>query len=221
MRGRPQGNTKERFLIEGLRLFAERGYDAVKLSEIASAVGVSTPALYKHYPNKQALVDALLELSRQGFAAQMDKLKVDFRINPDKRKAFVTMPEEGQVKIMQELFLHTFEDEMPSLFRKFMTIEQFRHPEFGIQLNRRYVDSQFDAFETLMREFMDTGVYREGDARTMAVQYAAPVILYISVCDREPQRKDEAVKVIGEHVRQFNKMYGIEGETKKASAPQE
>lgn len=38
--------TKEKFLIGALRLFAEKGYDAVSVAEIASAVGVTAPALY-------------------------------------------------------------------------------------------------------------------------------------------------------------------------------
>lgn len=206
---RQAGNTKERIVIEALRLFSEKGYDTVKLSEIAERVGIKTPSLYKHYENKQAIYDALLEMSRQGFSAQMDKLKVDFRIHPEKRKAFVSLPEEEQIQIMQEVFLHTYDDEMPKLFRRFMKIEQYRHPEFSVQLNRRYVDGQISAFETLMQEFIDAGVYRGGNAHAMAIQYAAPVILFIDVCDREPERKEEAMEMIAEHLKQFNAVYRL------------
>lgn len=207
--GRQMGSTKERIMLEALRLFSEKGYDSVKLSEISERIGIKTPSLYKHYESKQAIYDTLMEMSQQGFAAQMDKLKVDFRILQEKRKTFVLMPEEGQVKIMQELFLNVFDDEMPRLFRHFMKIEQFRHPEFAVQLNRRYVDSQFSAFEALMQEFIDAGVYRDGNAHAMAVQYASPVILCIDICDREPERKEEAMEMIAEHLRQFNAVYRL------------
>lgn len=203
-------NTKELFLIEALKLFAEKGYDSVSVAEVAAAVGCTPPALYRHYKSKQALLDSLLEMSENGFNKQMEMLNVDFRIHPEKRREFVHMPEKKQIEIIQQLLLHTFEDEMPSLFRKFMTIEQFHHAEFASQLNRRYVDSQFDAFESLMQEFINEGIYRDGNARAMAIQYASPVILYLSICDREPQRIDEAFAVIEEHVKQFNKAHKAE-----------
>ena len=60
-------STKEMFMDEALRLFAERGYDAVSVSEIADAVGCSAPALYKHFSGKRDLFDAILERSEQGF----------------------------------------------------------------------------------------------------------------------------------------------------------
>ncbi|GAA1701026.1 TetR/AcrR family transcriptional regulator [Microbacterium sediminicola] len=35
--------------------FAERGYHGVSMQDIATAVGISAPALYRHFPNKYAL----------------------------------------------------------------------------------------------------------------------------------------------------------------------
>ncbi|WP_395244864.1 TetR/AcrR family transcriptional regulator [Agromyces sp. MMS24-K17] len=35
--------------------FAERGYHQVSMQEVAAAVGISAPALYRHFPNKYAL----------------------------------------------------------------------------------------------------------------------------------------------------------------------
>ena len=201
--------SKERYLTEALRLFAERGFDGVSVTDIAEAVGVSAPALYKHYPGKQALLDAVMELSARNFQEQTAKMKVDFRIHPDKRKAFVSMTESGQTRIIQDLFLRTYEEEVTTLLRRLMTVEQFRHPELAARLNRRYVDSQIDAFEQLMQEFMDTGMYRKGNARLMAVQFAAPVIMCFDVCDREPDRKDEMLKLLADHVHQFNAVYRV------------
>ena len=39
---------------------AERGYLAVRLEDIGSAAGVSGPAIYRHFPNKEALLAELL-----------------------------------------------------------------------------------------------------------------------------------------------------------------
>ena len=42
-------STKERILNEALRLFSEKGYSDVYVSDIAEAVGIKAPSLYKHY----------------------------------------------------------------------------------------------------------------------------------------------------------------------------
>ena len=46
-------NTKDKILNEALKLFSQKGYSAVHLSEIAKAVNIKTPSLYKHYKSKQ------------------------------------------------------------------------------------------------------------------------------------------------------------------------
>lgn len=44
-----------------LRLFAERGYDAVGVQEIVDAAGITKPTLYHYFGSKRGLLDTLLE----------------------------------------------------------------------------------------------------------------------------------------------------------------
>jgi AcrR family transcriptional regulator len=47
-------------------LMAERGFHGVSIGELGAAAGVSGPALYRHFPNKQAILGALLtDISEQ------------------------------------------------------------------------------------------------------------------------------------------------------------
>ncbi|MFR5796203.1 MAG: helix-turn-helix domain-containing protein [Christensenellales bacterium] len=39
-----------------LRLFAQEGYEAVSVSQIAGELGLTKGALYRHYANKQAIL---------------------------------------------------------------------------------------------------------------------------------------------------------------------
>jgi len=50
-----RGNRKESILAAAALAFAERGYRQVGMEEIAAAVGVSGPALYRHFPSKYAV----------------------------------------------------------------------------------------------------------------------------------------------------------------------
>ena len=42
----------------------------------------------------------------------------------------------------------------------------------------------------------------------MTFHFYAPVYMLLTVCDREPDREPEALKLIEEHIRKFDKLYG-------------
>jgi AcrR family transcriptional regulator len=53
-------------LAAGARLIAERGYLGMRLDDLGAAVGISGPAVYRHFPNKEALlVELLVGISRR------------------------------------------------------------------------------------------------------------------------------------------------------------
>lgn len=54
-------STRGRIQIEAARLFVASGYHGVSMREVAQAVGVTKPALYHHFADKEALFLALLE----------------------------------------------------------------------------------------------------------------------------------------------------------------
>ena len=47
-------------MTTALQLFAGNGYEAVSVSEIAGALGMTKGALYKHYKNKRDIFDHIL-----------------------------------------------------------------------------------------------------------------------------------------------------------------
>lgn len=59
-RDRAKAERSDAILHAAARLFAERGYTGVSLEEIGAAVGVSGPAVYRHFAGKQALLGAVL-----------------------------------------------------------------------------------------------------------------------------------------------------------------
>lgn len=59
-RDRAKADRQAAILHEAARLFAERGFSGVSLEDLGAAVGVSGPALYRHFANKQALLGAIL-----------------------------------------------------------------------------------------------------------------------------------------------------------------
>ncbi|MFK4850722.1 TetR/AcrR family transcriptional regulator [Microbacterium sp. ZW T6_19] len=59
-RDRAKAERSDAILREAAQLFAARGYSGVSLEDIGTAVGVSGPAVYRHFAGKQALLGAVL-----------------------------------------------------------------------------------------------------------------------------------------------------------------
>ena len=53
--------TVERMLVIATEQFANNGYAGASMRDIASAAGTTQAAIYHHFPNKQALYDAVLD----------------------------------------------------------------------------------------------------------------------------------------------------------------
>jgi AcrR family transcriptional regulator len=59
-RSRRKSDRRLQLLAAAERLFAERGFLAVRLEDIGAAAGVSGPAIYRHFPNNESLLVELL-----------------------------------------------------------------------------------------------------------------------------------------------------------------
>lgn len=63
---RARGSRRAEILRAAAELFAARGFHGVSIEEIGAAVGVSGPALYRHFSGKEALLaEMLLEVSER------------------------------------------------------------------------------------------------------------------------------------------------------------
>ena len=59
-RSQLKSDRRLQLLSAAERLFAERGFLGVRLEDIGAAAGVSGPAIYRHFPNKESLMVELL-----------------------------------------------------------------------------------------------------------------------------------------------------------------
>lgn len=67
--------TSQNIVEASFKLMAEHGIEKMSLSMIAKEVGISKPAIYYHFPSKEALVDFLFEevFSGYQFVGYFDK----------------------------------------------------------------------------------------------------------------------------------------------------
>jgi AcrR family transcriptional regulator len=81
---------RERLVQEATRLFAQRGYAATSVADIQLACGLTggSGALYKHFPSKRALLDAVVRQHLDGVTQGAQDISADA---PDDARAFLRL----------------------------------------------------------------------------------------------------------------------------------
>ncbi|MDY4749014.1 MAG: hypothetical protein SO251_09615 [Candidatus Fimisoma sp.] len=90
------------------------------------------------------------------------------------------------------------------LFRKLLTIEQFRNSEMAEMYSRQYFNDPLSYQSALFRIFIGKGKFKKADAEILSLQFYAPIYTLLIVCDRQPEREQEALKMIEGHLQQFS-----------------
>lgn len=200
-------NTKQRILLESLRLFSQRGYDAVSVEQIAAAVGIKAPSLYKHYKGKQDIFDAIFEETARRYKDFTDTISVHVQDSEQDTLLFEQITDDDLVEKVRSLIEYSLHDEYVSLFRKMMTIEQFRSPELSALYSQRYVNQIHNYHKELFTKMIASGVLANEDPGILAMMYDAPILVLLGECDRHPEKESECMRALEEHVRLFYKTF--------------
>lgn len=126
--------TRQRILTEALKLFSKEGYEAVSVEQIANAVGVKAPSLYKHYKSKRDIFRSILQVMEQRDrenAAACSLPEETMELAP---QAYEQSSVADLIAFSKMQFRYWTEDEFASAFRKTLTVEQYRCEE----MNRLY-----------------------------------------------------------------------------------
>jgi AcrR family transcriptional regulator len=71
-RERAREHARRDILLAAARVFAERGYAAATLAELAEAAGFAAPSLYRYFQSKEELFRSLIDLLLAEFGATFD-----------------------------------------------------------------------------------------------------------------------------------------------------
>ena len=64
-------------------------------------------------------------------------------------------------------------------------------------------------FTGLVRFLIRQGRLVDSDPEIMAAQLCLPISAWINLCDREPERENDVMKLIERHIRQFFEVYQV------------
>ncbi|SDY34728.1 transcriptional regulator, TetR family [Ruminococcaceae bacterium YAD3003] len=200
--------TKEKILDEALTLFSEKGYANVFVGDIADRVGIKAPSLYKHYKSKKAIFEAIIDEMNRRFAEQAKAMQINGTDAAADAGIYKTLPEDQLLKLGREFFLYYLHDDYNRKFRKMLTLEQFQNQELAKVYSKLYVDDPL-SYQGMLFGFMVTaGVLKTDNVRVMTLHFYSPIYFMLTICDREPEREPEMLKLLDEHITQFDRLYG-------------
>jgi len=201
-------DTKHKIIDEALTLFSEKGYANVYVGDIAARVGIKAPSLYKHFKNKRAIFDAIIEEMNARFLQQASMLHVngtDARVDA---AIYKEISEDQMILLARNFFHYYLHDEYTKKFRKMLTIEQFSNKELADTYSKLYVDDPLSYQGALLGMLAAEGFLHAESTEVMTLHFYSPIYLLLTLCDRDSSREEEAIKLLDAHVRQFNSLYG-------------
>ena len=201
-------DTKQRILDEALTLFSEKGYANVYVGEIADRVGIKAPSLYKHYKNKRAIFDAIIDEMNARFAEQAKAMAVNGSDAAADSAIYQQMSEDHLLGIGRQFFLYFLHDDYNRRFRKMLTIEQFADPELAGIYTKLYVDDPLAYQSMLLGMVASSEMLKTDNVEIMTLHFYAPIYYLLTICDRDPAREPWALETLDAHIKQFNRLYG-------------
>ncbi len=193
-------DTKERILAAALDRFSQNGYDGTNIREVAESLGLVKSAMYRHFESKEAIWNALLDEMIAYYAARFGSAE---HLPP------VPDSLEGLVELTMSLVDFTVHDERVVKTRKLLTIEQFRDDRARDLATKHFLTGLTEMFAHLFEGMMDKGLLRRDDPGMLAFAYTAPISALIHLCDREPEKTNQAMAQVEAFSRHFVKTYGV------------
>ena len=193
-------DTKERILNAALEMFSQKGYEGTNIRELSASLGLVKSGIYKHYESKEEIWNALLDRMIAYYGERFG--------SPEHLPPVLDSPEEFIAMTMRMADL-TIHDEQIVKTRKVLTLEQFRDDRARDLATKHFLTGLTEMFTHIFAGMMDKGLLRRDDPAMLAFAYSTPISALIHLCDREPEKTEDAIRRIEAFSRHFIATYGV------------
>ena len=194
-------DTKERILASALEMFSQNGYAGTNIRELSESLGLVKSAMYRHFESKEAIWNTLLDELIAYYEARFGSTE-HLPPVPDSLEELVTMT--------MRMVNFTIHDEKVVKSRKLLSIEQFRDERARDLATKYFLTGLKDMFTQIFAGMMDKRLLRRDDPSMLAFAYTAPISALIHLCDREPEKAEDAMTQVEAFSRYFIKIHGVQ-----------
>ena len=199
-------DTKEKILATALEQFSQNGYAGTNIRELTASLGLVKSSMYKHFGSKEEIWNALLDEMTAYY---------DARFGSPEHLPPTPESTEELVEMTMRMADFTVRDERVVMIRKVLTIEQFRDERAKELATRHFLMDLREMFTNVFEDMMEKDLLRRDDPAMLAFAYTAPITALIHLCDREPDKTDEAMERIEAFSRHFIRTYGATNDERK------
>ena len=193
-------DTKERILAAALEMFSKNGYAGTNIRELSASLGLVKSGVYKHFESKEAIWNALLDRMIAYYADHFGSAE-HLPPVPDSLEELTQMT--------MKMVNFTVHDEKIIMTRKVLTLEQYRDARACELATKHFLTGLTEMFTHIFTGMMDKGLLRKDDPTMLAFAYTAPISALIHLCDREPEKTEDAIRKIEAFSRHFIATYGM------------
>lgn len=169
--------TRENILLAALHLFAQKGCEAVSVSEIAGALGMTKGALYRHYRSKGDILDCIVSRMSQLDAARARQYELPEGAMSEMDSRYRSADLNQLIAFSRAQLQYWTREDFPSSFRKMLTLEQHRSHKMQTLYQQYLVSGPLGYVTDLLSA-------RYGKkAEEKAWEFYAPMFLYYGLYD--------------------------------------
>jgi AcrR family transcriptional regulator len=193
-------DTKERILAGALEMFSKNGYTGTNIRELSGSLGLVKSGIYKHFKSKEEIWNTLL-----------DRMTAYYGDRFGSAEHLPSVPEslEELADMTMRMVAFTVRDEKIIMMRKVLSIEQFRDERARALASNHFLNGLTEMFTPVFSSMMEKGLIKCDDPAMLAFAYTAPVSALIHLCDREPEKTEDALRKIEAFSRHFIATYGL------------
>ncbi len=203
--------NKEEIMLTALKLFAERGFEAVSTNMIAGELGITKGALYRHYKSKQEIFDSIIEKMFEQDEKQAEETNVPVREYEEDAESYEHTSLESLCEFVNNQYSYWTENEFALYFRRMITLEQYRNEEmkklYRDMLSLGPVKYSEDLFREMIKSDRLNAKAEKLGARNLAILLYAPLQLSIQLYDADEKDNEKIKSDLGKLTKEFEKRW--------------
>ena len=192
LRRRRKDTRPAELLDAALAVFAEKGFAAARMEDIAARAGAAKGTLYLYFPSKEAVFEALVRTMIVPNLALAEAALAEHRgpVGPLLRRAvpvLAALVREGRLSVLPRLLIG----------------ELHKFPELARFYKATVVDRALSLIAAAHRRGVDAGEFRPQDSEAVARLVVAPLLLmavWRAVFARHEEEPFDPARVLDAHV---------------------
>lgn len=201
-------NTKELIMDVSLKLFAKNGYDGTSVRQIAKEVGVRESALYRHFKNKEDILNSVIKESQKRIKDAYIENEVPETVMEDISKGYRELSQDKLFEISWNLFSLYTKDPIVSNFRKLLLHEKSRNVQSAKLYDQFFLSGVIKHQSLTFNALVEGEFFSSHSPDLIALHFYSPILFLFERYDCNPECEPELKELLKLHITTFGGFYG-------------